>query len=278
VPPADLQTGSSISSGGKTYILQEDASYSFSGFSSGGTCANYTSNTANIQALRAGADYNTGNNVTFTASGGASGTGSAKGGTDDIVKVVTQSDIDGATGKITSADSDSIKQQLKANLASKGLQSVPSTFLAGDPLVTTSAQVGDKADNVTVTSVTTYTMLGVQKADLQKLVDANVTSHLDKGKQVILDDGVANAKFSQANPGTANTATVAMEAKSLAGPHIDATQLKKTLAGKKSGDVKSYIKQTPGVSDVDVHFSPFWVGSVPGNASKVTVNIVKAEN
>ena len=37
----------------------------------------------------------------------------------------------------------------------------------------------------------------------------------------------------------------------------------KQLAGKKSGDVKSLIKQTPGVTNVDVKLSPVWVNAVP---------------
>jgi hypothetical protein len=40
--------------------------------------------------------------------------------------------------------------------------------------------------------------------------------------------------------------------------------------------VKGFIKQTPGVTDVDVKYSPFWVGTVPKNAGKVIIKIVKA--
>lgn len=276
VPPSSLQTGSTVTSGGKTYVLQDDANFSFTGFNSSGTCANYSSNSVSIQALKGGADYNTNDGATFTAANGATGTGTASGGTDDIVKIVSQSDIDGATAKIKSADSSSVKQQLVSALQGKGLYPVQITFLAGDPQVTTSAKAGDTADNVTVTAVTTYTMLGVHKSDLQTLVDAAVTNQLDKGKQVILDDGVNNATFSEQTTGTPGGATVAMQTKSLAGPQIDVASLKKQLAGKKSGDVKSLIKQTPGVTSVDVHFSPFWVSSVPKNTSKLTIQIDKS--
>jgi hypothetical protein len=152
---------------------------------------------------------------------------------------------------------------------------VPSTFLAGTPSVTSSAKAGDTADTVTVTAVTTYTMLGVQKSDLRSLVEANVNKQLDKGKQVILDDGVANAKFSESSAGTTTGAVVAMSAKSEAGPHLSVDQLKTQVMGLKSGDIQKLIKQTPGVTDVQVKFSPFWVGSVPKKASKVTIVLDK---
>lgn len=277
VPPSTIPAGSSAASGGKTYILQEDASFSFSGFAQGGSCANYSTNSVDIQALKGGADYNTSSNATFTA-GNASGSGSATGGTDNITKVVQQSDIDNATSKITASDSSSVKQQLTSNLESKGLMAIQATFLAGQPQVTTSAKAGDAVDTVTVTSVTTYTMLGVQKSDLQTLVKNNVESQLDKGKQVILDDGVTTANFSENTAGTAAAATVSMQTKSLAGPQLNAGQLKTQLAGKKSGDVQSYIKQTPGVTDVSVKYSPFWVSTVPKKASKVVIQIDKAGN
>jgi hypothetical protein len=119
-------------------------------------------------------------------------------------------------------------------------------------------------------------MLGVQKSNLQTLVDGNVNGQLDKGKQVILSDGVAQAQFAEANAGTATSATVAMTVSSMVGPQLNVAALKTALAGKKSADVQSYIKQTPGVTSVSVKFGPFWVDSVPSKASKVTINIVKA--
>ena len=279
--PDSIPAGTSISANGLTYVVQETVKFNSSGHITGSgqnTCATYNAlDNTDIAALKGGANYNT-SNANFSVSGrsDASASGSASGGTDNITKIVTQSDIDGATSKIAAADSATIKQQLTSNLQAKGLQAIPTTFLAGDPAVNSSAKAGDAADTVTVTAVTTYTMLGVQKTDLRQLVTHNVDDKIDKSKQVILDDGVANATFTQANPGTPTGANVTMQAKSEAGPQLDAAKLKTQLAGKKSNEVKTLIKQTPGVTDVDVQFSPFWVNVVPKNADKVTIKIVKA--
>lgn len=283
-----IPTGSGLSSGGLTYITQGQVT--LSSVTVGGHCnpsafQNLYSGTVSVVALKGGANYNVSNGAAFAVPSSIAGasdvTGAASGdiagGTDDITTVIQQSDIDTATNKITSGDTTSIKQQLQSNLEAKGLQPVPATFLAGTSQVTTSAQAGVAASNVTVTAVTTYTMLGVKKADLQTLVDNNVNGQLDKGKQVILDDGVANAQFAEASPGTSTSATIAMSAKSQAGPQLSVAKLKAQLAGMKSGDVQNYIKQTPGVTSVQVHFSPFWVGTVPKSSSKVQITIVKAE-
>jgi hypothetical protein len=276
VAPDDVPAGTSVSSGGHTYTIQSNVS--FHGTSSSGSCYNYAGNgKVDIVALKGGSEYNVSASAAFTVTGRAdvSATGSASGGTDDISKVVAQADIDNATNKIKSSDANSVKQQLIAGLQSKGLQPVSSTFLAGDPQVTTDAKAGDKADNVTVTAVTEYTMLGVKKSDLVTLVTANVGKQIDKSRQVILDDGVPNAKFSQQSPGTTAGANVSMEAKSVAGPHLDVAKLKTQIYGMKSGDVKKLINQTPGVTNVNVTFSPFWVNTVPKKATKVTIVIDK---
>jgi hypothetical protein len=275
--PDDVSAGTSISTGGHTYVLQD--SVSFHGTSSSGSCYNYAGGKADITALKGGADSNV-SSATFTVTGRSdvSASGSADGGTDNIIKIVTQTDIATATSKITAADNSAVKQDLVSNLQSKGLLPVATTFLAGSPQVTSSAQAGATADNVTITAVTNYSMLGIQKSDLQSFVTDNVEGQLDKGKQVILDDGIANATFTESVAATATGANVSVQTKSLAGPQLNVAQLKTKLAGKKAGDVKSYIKQTPGVTDVDVKLGPFWVGSVPSKASHVTINIVKADS
>ena len=279
---ATIPAGASFSSGGHTFIAQNTTPVPDSNFSSPGSgskCKNDGKANVPVTALKGGGDYNLAP-AAYSISGnseGLSAQGSQmSGGTDDITTIVQQSDIDNATSKITSASADSIKQQLVSNLESKGLQPVAATFLAGTSQVTTSAQAGDAASNVTVTGVTTYTMLGVQKSDLQKLVDNNVNGQLDKGKQVILDDGVANAQFSENTPGSSTSATVSMSVTSQAGPQLNASSLKTQLAGMKSADVKSFISQTPGVTSVKVKYSPFWVDSVPKKANKVTITIQKA--
>ncbi len=279
---ATIPAGATFSAASHTFVNTDSTTtVPSSNFAFGGKCKNDGKATISVTALKGGADYNLAAQ-TYTISGGSSyltASGSQmSGGTDNITKIVTQSDIDGATSKITSGDSSSVKTQLVSNIQSKGLLPVPTSFQAGTPQVTTSAKVGDAADNVTVTAVTNYTMFAVQKSDIEKLVDTNVNGQIDKGKQVILDDGIANAIFTEANPPSNTSATVSMETKSTAGPQLNLTNLKKQLVGKKSGDVKSYLKQTPGVTSVDVKYSPFWVSVVPKSAGKTTITIIKAGN
>jgi hypothetical protein len=277
--PDDVPSGTGVSSGGLTYITQEGASFAYNGNDAHG-CNYYKAGPVDIVALNGGTQYNTSGTATFAVSGQSdvTGKGSAGGGTDNIVKVVAQGDIDSAKSKISAESTSIVKNDLEAVLQGKGLLPVAATFVAGDPQVTSSAQAGDPADTVTVTEVITYTMLGVKQSDLVTLVKANVNKQIDKSKQSILDDGVAKASFTAQSPPTPTAAPIAMHAKSVAGPQLNTAALQKQAAGKKSGDIKSFIKQTPGVTDVEVHYRPFWVTATPKNADKITIQIDKTGN
>ncbi len=71
--------------------------------------------------------------------------------------------------------------------------------------------------------------------------------------------------------------TAGLSATSLAGPDINTATIKSAIKGKKTNDVRTYVKSTPGVSDVTVKYSPFWVTKVPNKESKITVLIDKAD-
>lgn len=266
--PDSIAAGSSVTSNGKTYITQEKATY----FQTVTTdCVNFKTNAVAITALKAGADYNVAPGSTFGGAG--TGTGSAAGGTDDIVKVVTQSDIDSAKAKIASQDSTAVKQVLAEGLRAKNLRPMETTFLASEPEVTSSAKPGDKADAVTVTANVNYNMLGVKEEDLRTVVGSIVNKEIDPDKQKILDNGLAKATFTQETTATTTSAVISMKAVAVAGPEIDVNEVRQIAKGKKAGEIEQELKKIPGVTEVQVEYSPFWVSSVPNDESKITVSI-----
>ncbi len=270
--PDSVPVGSSITSSGLTFITQEEAVYSFDSFSSP-TCAVYTSNEITIRALKGGTAYNLPADSKFTGAGIA--TGSASGGTDDISKVVSQTDIDNAKAKALKQDTSVVSQDLETALRAKNLLPVAITLSGGSEELTTSAKAGDKADKVTVTVVVPYTMLGVKASDVSTIVRENVKLQIDNDKQKILEDGVSTAKFTKQDDPTATNAVVGVSVESVAGPELNLKSLKELVAGKKAGDIKELLSKMPGVTKVDVTYSPFWVTTAPSNVNKITIDIVK---
>lgn len=276
-----IAAGTGISSNGLTFISQNAVIVPVSGFYTKkgvSTCQNDGHNSVNVRAQSGGANYNLADQSKYTISGQDSktvtGVGTAMtGGTDNIVKIVSQTDIDSAKAKIAAADT-GIKTALNAQLVQMGLYALDSTFSSSEPKVVTSATAGDPADNVTVTETVSYTMLGVQQADLKTILDDNIKKQIDTGKQSILDEGLRGATFA-ATGTTATSSQINLQSLAVAGPQLSVAMIKTLAAGKKSGDVQSELRADPGVTDVTVKFSPFFVNHVPKKLDKITVTIAK---
>jgi hypothetical protein len=272
--PSKVPAGTGISSGGQTYITQDTAT--FNQGKPKGSCIYYTSNSVDITAQKAGASYNTGG-TNFTVSGrsDASASGSANGGTDEIVKIVSQSDVDSATAKLTQQDTSAVKTALEQQLRTQNLYPVTATFSSGTPNTTTSTPVGQPADAVTVTQAVTYTMYGTRRANLDQLIQNDIKQQIDPATQAILNDGLDKANI-KLTSNTDTTAQISLQTTATVGPKLDVASLKSQIAGKKTGYVKSLIGNQPGVTNVTVKLSPFWVSSVPKSTHKINITVGKA--
>lgn len=275
--PEDVPVGTGVSSNGLTFITQEDTSFTPS--VSHGKCVFTASNPTGIIAQNPGASYNL-SPSSFTVAGrsavSAYSSDGLSGGTDNIIKVVAQADIDSAKQKIKVADSASVKGDLQQKLADDGLQAVPASFNGASPTVSSSAQPGDQTDTVTVTQTTTYTMYGVKQTDIKQFIVASVSQQIDTAKQKILNDGADKAIFQVGTPVSSGPLAASLSATSVAGPDLNVTAIKQAAAGKKAGDIERTIKANPGVTTVSVKYSPFWVSAVPKNPAKIMVVIDKA--
>jgi hypothetical protein len=276
-PPADVPAGTGVSANGLTYITQVDTAFDTTGtVKPHSGCVYYNANNATpITAQSPGASYN--GATAFTVAGRSEITttisSAITGGTDNIVQTVNQNDINNAKTKISTSDT-TVSQALQNQLNQAGYYPLVATYNAGTPVVTTSANVGDVANSVTVTEVVTYTMFGVHQSDLQTLVDNSVKGQIDTSNQSILSEGLDKAVFNLTNS-TANSAQLTMSAVATVGPNLNITTIKQAAAGLKSGQVQSQLSNQPGVKSVSVKFSPFWVSTVPKKTARITVNIAQ---
>jgi hypothetical protein len=282
--PINLSAGIGFSANGKTFVSQEAASAPASNFTSPGSgskCKNDGFASVAVAAQNAGADYNLSAqaySIATISNSNVSASGSdMAGGADKITKIVAQSDIDNAQQKISGQDTTAVKQELQSGLKSKGLFAIPSTLNLGNPEITASAKAGDAADNVTVTEKITYTMLGAKQSDLEKVIANSVNKDIDTKKQKILDYGLDKAVFNPQNTAAGGSSLVALQATAVAGSSLNIDTLKTQVAGKKANDAKEIIKANPGITDVDVKYSPFWVSSIPKKTGKITIEIEKPQ-
>lgn len=274
-----IPAGTGVSANGMTFITQEAVNIPLESNNCKDTAL--TSDTVKVLAQSPGAQYNIGAQTNFSVAGqGSAVKASSKeamsGGTDNIVKVVAQSDIDKAKQQITNQDANTVKDDLKGKLESAGYIAIQSSVNTGEAKVTPSASVGDEADTVTVSSATPHTMYGVKKTDLETFVTESIKDKIDPNKQKILDTGINKASFDISSPASSGNLRVGLSTTALAGPDLKIEAFKKQIAGKKTNDVRTIARATPGVTDVSVKYSPFWVSKVPTKEGKITVVIEKS--
>jgi hypothetical protein len=272
-----IPAGTGVTASGLTFVTQSEVTIPVG--SNG--CSDFpgiTSQTVAVEAMSPGAKFNIGPSD-FTVAGfsnttDASSEAAMAGGTDDIVKVLAQSDIDGAKQKLSEQDTEAVKQELIASLEGQDLYAIEGTFKAGEPQTSANAKAGDEVTSVTVTQKTTYTMLGVKEDDLKRLVANQVADEIDPDTQTILDHGLNDAEFRLQNQQGTDT-LVTLETTVIAGSDLDLDKIKEQVAGKKANDAKEVISEYPGVTEVTVDYSPFWVSSIPKSTGKIKVSVEK---
>jgi hypothetical protein len=161
---SDVPAGRGLSSNGQTYVTQTTTTFS-SNPKVVGSCLVYeaTSNTS-IIAQSGGTAFNGATSFKVLGRDDISVTlaSSISGGTDNIVTVVNQTDINNAKSKINVSDGD-IRSKLKSKLKSDNYYPIDSTYSTGTPNVTSSVDPGQPASSVTVTETVTYSMFGLER-------------------------------------------------------------------------------------------------------------------
>jgi len=269
--PGDVAAGSGIATGGNTYITQKKANFSLD--SAAGGCVYFKSGSVEIVAQTGGTKFNV-SSADFTVAGRSDVTasGSASGGTDLIEKVLSQGDIDAAKQKLTTQDLETVKVELEQTLSGEGYTPIPGTLAQTPTNTKQSANAGDKVEEVTVTEEIVYSMLGVKNSDFEGLVAEQVKSKIDLTKQTVTNYGLDDATFTLLKS-EADGATVGFQTTVVTGAQLKEDEIKQQVAGKKANQAEELIKAHPGVTSVEVTYSPFWVSSIPKKTSKITVVI-----
>ncbi|MCA9331719.1 hypothetical protein KC968_02125 [Candidatus Saccharibacteria bacterium] len=271
--PPTIPAGTGVSTNNLTFITKTSVSLTTPDFGDG--CSFIGS--VDVTAQNPGDEYNFGSGKSFTIAGysAVSGTNddSMTGGTDKVVKVVTQEDVDKAKDAINKRGGDKAQQQLKSDIQEAGYQPVDDTFKAGTPVLSSSPQVGAEASEVTVTSTTISTMTGIKKDDLKVLVEEEARTKIDPKTQVIIDNGLDKAVIKVDELVQNGQVKLLLQTSVVAGPDINEEALRTEITGKKRGDIQQMLKARPGINEVEVNYSPFWVQSTPKKADRITIVI-----
>lgn len=273
--PITVPAGTGVSTAGLTFITAVDVTIAESNFTGGGACKNDSFKDVAVTAQNPGDKYNLSSGRTFAVSGysGFFGKNSAgfTGGTSNLVKAVSQADVDASKTRMTERANTSAQTDLISDLAKDGYTGLNDTFATGTATVTATPAVGAETAEVVVTLDSTFTMVGVPSADLKRLTEADISKHIDAAKQQILDNGLGNANIHILDKPASGQIKFSLQVSATAGASLDADTIKKQIAGKKRGDVTNIIQSRPGIKDVSVEYKPFWIYSTPKATKKITI-------
>lgn len=242
-------------------------------FSDGGTTCNPGEANTNVTAQKSGDAKNlapraysvSGFSSTVTAQGGQ-----MSGGTSEVVKVVTQADVDAATKELLEQKDEETMTELR-ELFNDSTFIIEDTYTANNGTPSSSPAVGAQADKAELSVDFVYTITGVNRDAISEILEKDQLSKVSSPDQSILENGLDDAVFVVSEGSGKRTANI--KTNGFAGPEINIEALKEEVAGKRYGEVISIVKSKEGVRDVTADFSPFWVFSAPSRASKITINI-----
>lgn len=276
-----IPAGTGISSGNLTYITQQAVNLEATKLSGGSKQCVTPSQTVSVTAEKPGTQYNIESGKDFAVSGysgvKAKNNSPMGGGTSDVKKVISPSDIEKGKQTIQNRANNTAHDDLEEEIKDEGYYPIKESLVASDPTVTTDRNANDEADAVTVTSTTVYTMVGVKEGDLKKIIEAEADKRMDTQKQSILNNGLSKATFKV--QGTQDSQTkLSLQTAVVVGPKLDNEAIKEQIAGKGRTETEDILKQWPDISDVEVKYSPFWVGSTPKSTKKINIIFEDAGN
>jgi hypothetical protein len=273
--PATIPTGTTISSGSFAFVTQEKPNFTYTGTTGSppNVKCSWKSNAVDVVADKAGDSYNlSARNYTVSGFSNVSAAGSAmNGGTSKIIKIVSQQDIDTIKQKVVDSFNATANQELVSQLKAEGYFPITDTFVTKEPLVVANPAVNTEAEEVTVNVTVSYTMAGAKEDGIKQILESDIKKHIDTSKQNILNTNLDKATIRIDSKKENGEVTFTLQTIAQAGVEQNEAAIKQAVKGKKKGDVQSTLQSRPGVKDVQVKTSPFWVSKVPKNDGKITL-------
>lgn len=272
-----LPAGTKFTSGGGKVFVSTKAVVvpQFTGSAFTCTQGGATSGKADVdvEATASGPDYNIAAQSYsisgYTSRVDGSGTNMA-GGTTEIVKVVSEDDVAKAKEQLPQPDANAAKNELKA-LFTPDQIIIEESYETKTGNIVSAPNVGEQASRAKITQETTFTLTAIARVDVEAILKTSLEDAVrDKPDQQPYsygDDRIAFQDYERTDD-KVNKATLVTTG--FVGPKIDVDQLAEQLVGKRYGEIQAIVNNIPGVQNVTIDLSPFWVSQAPA-AEKIDI-------
>ena len=226
-----------------------------------------------VTAAEAGSKYN----IAATQSGwstvanvsGAYSDKAMSGGTDDVITIVEQADVEKAKDQLKSANEEENKQKLYESI-DDNMMIIESSFkqetAAAEATPAAGAEVKD-GTTPTLKATTTATVYAIDKAKVEEFITEK--AKLDDNQKIyeIKDPFIEN--FGEVSGGY----TGRLKTNYAVGPKVTDSEIVEMVKGKGLGDAQHDLKNINGIVSVTINMSYPWVSVIPGDTNKITINI-----
>ncbi len=279
-----ISAGSGFTIGGLTFVSENAVSLSWDG-QDWDDCDNKSSSASeqmkkgcqmsakvSVTAAEPGTSYNisaSSSGWSTTAPVGVYSEKAMSGGTDQMVTVVQQSDVEKAKAELASSNESENKSKL--------LESVPDEYMAIDSSfnqstsdITSSPAVGEEVkdgEKPTLTATTKASVFVIEKSKVTEFIEEKAKIGDDQKVYEMKDPFIENFM------GSGSEYTGRLKTSYAVGPKITENDVVEMVKGKGVGDAQHDLKTIDGVVDVKITTSFPWVSGVPSNTNKITINM-----
>ncbi len=202
----------------------------------------------------------------------ASNSAAFSGGSTNIVTVVSQQDYDNAKSKLENAGREDGKTELLKEFGDD-MTIIESSLdvSTADPKSTPGVNEEVKS-GVTpkIEATTTYKMYAVDKTKVEEFVKSKAEKTLASDQKIYQVDKPFFENFKKESD---DKFTAKLKSSTQTGPKVNEEDILEKSKGKKVGEVNSILKSINGVSSVSVKTSYPWVGAVPDDPNKITIQL-----
>ena len=224
-----------------------------------------------VTAVEAGSKYNIAKQTSgwdTNVSVNAYSDNQMSGGSDDVITVVQQSDVERAKSEMTSAKEEENKTKLYQTIDNNKYYVIDNSFTQTTSAATATPGVDEEVSGNTkpvLKATTTATVYVIDKTKLEEFIDAK--AELEDNQKIYEVKDIYIEDIAQVKVG----ATTKLKAQYYIGPKITETEVVDKIKGRGLGDAQREIRDIYGVSNVTINTSYPWVMTIPSDSNKVTV-------
>ncbi len=197
------------------------------------------------------------------------------GGTDRVVKVITEADVNAAKEKIAELGKEEALSELKNKFDASAVVINESLKIeAGE--AKSSIEVGKEApeNKATLEQTVKYSLTAVVRGRLVEYIDQLVLKQEQETrvKQKVYQSGDDQLQFDDFTSKD-GAVSVKVITQVRIGPDVSIDEIKEFAKGKSHGEIQDRYEAIDGIETVTVDFRPMWVRRVPNNIDRITVSV-----